>query len=96
MKEVAWMKEGLFNASTPEATESEHSEAKGTARVIETPNPEVPEKAARRKFSAEYKLRILQLGESCTDPGSLGRLLRNEGLYYSARIDFRDSREAWA
>lgn len=69
MKEVTWMKEGLLNAGTPEATESEHSEAKGNAGVVEAPNPEVPEKAVRRKFSAEYKLCILQLAESCTDPG---------------------------
>jgi len=34
-------------------------------------------------FLAEYKLRILRLADSCTDPGSLGRLLRKEGLYSS-------------
>ncbi len=93
MKEVTWMKEGLVNAGTPEATESEYSEAKGTAGVVETPNPEVPEKAVRRKFSAEYKLRILQLAESCTDPGSLGRLLRKEGLYSSNLTTWRRQRD---
>jgi len=40
MKEVTWMKEGLLNAGTPEASESEHSEAKGTAGLVETPTPE--------------------------------------------------------
>jgi len=33
MKEVTWMKEGLLNAGTPEATESEHGKAKGTAAL---------------------------------------------------------------
>ncbi len=47
------------------------------------PDPEVPEKAVRRKFTAAYKLRILQEAESCTEPGQLGTLLRREGLYSS-------------
>ena len=47
------------------------------------PNPEVPEKAARRKFTAAYKLRILKEAQACTQPGQLGALLRREGLYSS-------------
>jgi len=58
-----------------------------------TPDPEVPEKATRRKFSAEYKVRILQLAESCSDPGSLGRLLRKEGLYSSNLTTWRQQRD---
>ena len=45
------------------------------------PDPEVPAKAARRRFTAEYKRRILKLADACTEPGSLGALLRQEGLY---------------
>ncbi len=93
MKEVTWMKEGLFNTGTEEATESERSEAKEATGVVGTPNPEVPEKAMRRKFSAEYKLRILQLADSCSDPGSLGRLLRKEGLYSSNLTTWRRQRD---
>jgi transposase-like protein len=48
------------------------------------PDPEVPEKASRRKFTAEYKLRILREVESCTQPGQLSALLRREGLYSSS------------
>ena len=44
------------------------------------PNPEVPDKASRRRFTAEYKLRILNQADACTEPGSLGALLRREGL----------------
>lgn len=47
------------------------------------PNPEVPEKAVRRKFTAAFKLRILKEAEACTRQGQLGALLRREGLYYS-------------
>ena len=48
------------------------------------PDPEVPEKTVRRKFTAAYKLRILKEAESCTEPGQIGALLRREGLYSSS------------
>jgi len=47
------------------------------------PDPEVPEKAVRRKFTPAYKLRILREAEACTQPGQIGALLRREGLYSS-------------
>lgn len=46
------------------------------------PDPEVPEQARRRQFSAEYKLGILSAADGC-DPGEIGALLRREGLYSS-------------
>ena len=46
-------------------------------------NPEVVEKAARRRFTAEYKRRIAIEAEACTEPGKIGALLRREGLYSS-------------
>jgi transposase-like protein len=42
-----------------------------------------PEKPKRRRFSAAYKLRILEEADGCTKPGELGLLLRREGLYSS-------------
>jgi transposase-like protein len=47
------------------------------------PDPEVPEKTVRRKFTAAYKLRILKQAERSTEPGQIGALLRREGLYSS-------------
>jgi len=41
------------------------------------------EKPRRRRFSDEYKLRILDEADRCTKPGELGLLLRREGLYSS-------------
>jgi len=57
------------------------------------PNPEVYEKAARRKFTAEHKLRILKLADNCTESGSLGALLRREGIYQSYLKTWRDQRD---
>lgn len=53
----------------------------GVASVL--PDPEVPAKAARRRFTAEYKIRVLTLADACNTPGCLGKLLRHEGLYAS-------------
>jgi transposase-like protein len=47
------------------------------------PNPEVPEKASRRRYTAEYKRRILMEAEVCKEQGQVGALLRREGLYFS-------------
>lgn len=58
------------------------------------PDPEVPAKAARRRFTADDKLRILKLADVCTVPGSLGALLRREGLYASNLTTWRRQRDA--
>jgi len=47
------------------------------------PNPEVPEKASRRNYMAEYKRRILKEAADCKIQGQVGALLRREGLYSS-------------
>jgi transposase-like protein len=56
------------------------------------PNPEVQAKAARRRFTAEYKLRVLTLADACKEPGCLGKLLRQEGLYASNLDTWRGQR----
>ena len=60
------------------------------------PDPEVPEKARRRRFSAEYKLAILREADACTEPGQIGALLRRERLYSSHLVDWRRQRETGA
>ena len=47
------------------------------------PDPEVTDRAVRRRFTAKYKLSILQQADSCSESGSKGALLRREGLYSS-------------
>jgi transposase len=63
---------------------------------VEVPDPEVPAKARRRQFSAEYRLRILREAEGCKTPGEIGALLRREGLYSSNLVTWRRQREARA
>ena len=53
---------------------------------------EVVAKATRRRFSAEYKLKILREAEACTRLGELGALLRREGLYSSNLATWRAQR----
>jgi len=59
----------------------------------EVPATEVPEKPVRRRFSAEYKLRILAEADGCTEQGQLGELLRREGLYSSLLSTWRRQRD---
>ena len=56
------------------------------------PDPEVLEKPVRRKFSAEYKLRIMQEADISQKPGHIGALLRREGLYSSHLATWRRQR----
>lgn len=58
------------------------------------PDPEVSAKAKRRSFTAEYKRRILEEADGCTEPGEIGALLRREGLYSSHLAKWRRQREA--
>jgi len=57
------------------------------------PDPEVTPTPVRRRFPVEYKLRILKLADACTERGSLGALLRREGLYASTFSAWRRQRD---
>lgn len=61
--------------------------------VAEAVDPEVVEKAQRRRFTAEYKLRVLREAEVCSEPGEVGALLRHEGLYSSHLGAWRQQRD---
>jgi len=63
------------------------------AFVPSLPDPEVSEKKPRRKFTAKYKLQILDQADTCTQPGQIGALLRREGLYSSSLTLWRRQRE---
>jgi transposase-like protein len=47
----------------------------------------------RRRFTAEYKLKIVREADACSKTGELGALLRREGLYSSHLVDWRRARE---
>jgi transposase len=61
--------------------------------MMSPPDPEVPEKKTRRKFTAKYKLQILKEADACTEPGQLGTLLRSKGLYSSNLTTWRKQRD---
>jgi transposase-like protein len=55
----------------------------------ERSDTEVSAKAKRRRFTAEYKVRILREATGCTKTGEMGALLRREGLYSSHLTSWR-------
>jgi transposase len=67
--------------------------AESTEKKLATPSTEVPEKPLRRRFSTEYKLRILAETDACTEVGQIGELLRREGLYSSILSTWRRQRK---
>src|SRR5207249_6154788 len=60
---------GVFPAGAPTA---------GAAPGAERPEVEVVAKAERRRFTAEYKRRIVREADRCTKPGEIGARLRRE------------------
>jgi transposase-like protein len=88
-----------------ERSEAERSEAdrSGAAGKTVTPEPPVPPRpdpevvanGRRRTFTAAYKLRILADADAAVaQPGSIGALLRREGLYSSHLVTWRRERQA--
>lgn len=68
----------------------------GNVRPLRTPgrvpDPEVTEQPVTRRYTAEYKARILQEADQL-GRGELGALLRREGLYSSQISEWRKQRE---
>jgi transposase len=58
----------------------------------DVPAVEVLAKPIRRRFTAEYKRQILREADACTAPGTIGALLRREGLYSSHLTTWRTQR----
>jgi transposase-like protein len=67
--------------------------AGGRALSEGVPDPELVEQARRRRFTAEYKVRVLAEADACTRPGEVGELLRREGLYTSHLTYWRKQRK---
>ena len=75
---------GVFPSAVPAA---------GSAAGPGAVETEVVAKAQRRRFTAEYKRRIVREADRCTKPGELGALLRHEGLYSSHLTTWRAARD---
>ena len=85
---------------SPERSDGERSEpprsAGGPGPAARSASNEVPATPRRRKFSNAYKLRIVREADSCKEPGSIGALLRREGLYSSHLVTWRHLRDQGA
>src|SRR5664279_6044484 len=57
------------------------------------PDSEVIARPHRRRFSAEYKLSIIEQADSAHAAGAVGLLLRREGLYSSHLATWRQQRK---
>ena len=66
-----------------------------TGERRERPDPEVPERARRRTFTAQYKLDVVAEYDAAA-AGEKGAVLRREGLYSSHVIEWRRARDAGA
>ena len=92
---------GSSPAAEPERRGDERSEAprSGGSAAGERepapvpPDPEVPARHAKRRFTTAYKLDVLRRADACTRSGELGALLRKEGLYSSHLVTWRRQRE---
>ena len=80
----------------PERSESERSGTGSKAGPDRKahPDPEVFAQAKRRSFTADYKQQILREADRAKGSGSIGALLRREGLYSSTLTAWRREREA--
>jgi transposase-like protein len=64
--------------------------------MAKVPDPEVPERAKRRRFTAGYKLAVLEELDRAVEPGAKGAILRREGLYTSHIVEWRRARDTGA
>ena len=106
MKNVSSSRKLFPVVSAPKVSAGERSEPKraegagATATLVRSASPplvagnsEVVAKASRRRFTVDYKLKILAQADACHQTGELGALLRREGLYSSSLALWRHQRQ---
>jgi transposase len=75
----------------------ERSSGAGVRPLAEAPDPELTQRAQRRRFTSAYKLAIVREADSLAQkPGEIGALLRREGLYSSHLTKWRRLRDEGA
>ncbi len=89
-------KNGAGSREAERAVGEPSEAAAGRAAPAGAPDPELVEGPKRRRFTAEYKLRILREADACTRAGETGALLRREGLYSSHLSSWRKQRDEGA
>ena len=84
---------GASGRGAERAVGERSGEAAGRLEAAGIPDPELLERPRRRRFTAEYKLRVLREADACKGAGEIGALLRREGLYSSHLSHWRHERE---
>ena len=87
---MEFRKESVFAGETEGARRATVVSPAGAPGV---PDPAVEAKAKRRRFTAEYKVRILREVERVKESGEIGAILRREGLYSSLLTQWRRDRD---
>jgi transposase len=85
---------GAGGSEVERAVGEQSEAAAGRAAPTGVPDPELVKGPKRRRFSAEYKLRVLREADACARPGEVGALCRREGLYSSLLSEWRKQRDA--
>jgi len=75
---------------------SEKANAAAIPPAPHNPNPEVNPSKQRRRFTANYKLNLLDELDRCTVVGEKGAVIRREGLYSSQITEWRRQRDEGA
>jgi transposase len=89
-------KDGAAGRGVERAVGERNGAAGGGSALARDPGPELVERPRWRRFTAEYKLRVLREADACSRPGEVGALLRREGLYSSLLTEWRRAREVGA
>lgn len=94
----------LASAGRRERERSEGERSRADANIVADPqaapattphpDPEVVAHAQRRRFTADYKQRVLKEADAAKGSGGIGALLRREGLYSSLLATWRNERDA--
>ena len=74
----------------------ERSEAAAGASRNKAPDPELVERPTRRRYSAEYKLHVVEEADRCSKPGEIGALVRRERIHSSMLTKWRRQRDEGA
>jgi transposase-like protein len=88
---MEFRRESVFAGETEGARRATGVSPAGAPEAV--PDPAVEAKPQRRRFTAEYKVRILREVERAKAPGEVGAILRREGLYSSLLTQWRRDRD---
>jgi transposase len=92
------MSKSITSSAALAASERSGEAVNAAGAELPAPRPLVPDsevvaRPQRRRFTAEYKLSIIDQADSAQGAGAVGALLRREGLYSSHLATWREQRK---